>query len=386
MILLNSLPIINVLGALFSLNINRDRINYRRYLLFTVADTLLFGLFILTIYIFSVRIDVRPMILVIIMYFCLAMSFLKPNIELLSKYLLKILKVIVISTLIVVVCSIVLVNAVYFIRMVQPVDFVYESPIDMLALHIIILFWLLVLGVRYTTSMFIINKYQVNQHNQFSNICKLIMLVMIFILNSMYAVRYNEHDNLFKYMIINKASWWDYSKYPVGSKTHNNAMLNRLSESIYYVEGKAVDESDNATAITLNNYQQPIKHINKIRHNSLYISFIQKAVYEQKEYTVTFRYNYINNIQSQDEDTQSIKVARDDNQLIVLLDHDVDQQKRKIIIDKAYEQVNRNILSTVFSSQVKYDINYLGYFSEILYNPDNQQDRIDYVINKYYYQ
>lgn len=106
-------------------------------------------------------------------------------------------------------------------------------------------------------------------------------------------------------------------------------MLNRLSESIYYVEGKAVDESDNATAITLNNYQQPIKHINKIRHNSLYISFIQKAVYEQKEYTVTFRYNYINNIQSQDEDTQSIKVARDDNQLIVLLDQDVEHKEEK---------------------------------------------------------
>ena len=54
--LLNSLPIINVLGAIFSLNINRDRINARKYLLFTVADTLLFVLFILTIHIFSVRV------------------------------------------------------------------------------------------------------------------------------------------------------------------------------------------------------------------------------------------------------------------------------------------------------------------------------------------
>ena len=65
---------------------------------------------------------------------------------------------------------------------------------------------------------------------------------------------------------------------------------------------------------------------------------------------------------------------------------DVDQQRREIIIDKAYELVNRNILSKVMNSQVKYDINHLGYFSEILYNPDNQQDRIDYVINNYYYQ
>ena len=71
------------------------------------------------------------------------MSFLKPNIELLSKYLLKILKVFVISILIVVVCSIVLINAVHFIRTFQPVDFIYESPIDMLVIHIIILFWLL---------------------------------------------------------------------------------------------------------------------------------------------------------------------------------------------------------------------------------------------------
>ena len=90
MILLNSLPIINVLGALFSLNINRDRINYRIYLLFTVVDTLMFGLFILTVHIFNVRVDIRPMILVIMMYFCSVMIFLKPNIELLSKYLLKI--------------------------------------------------------------------------------------------------------------------------------------------------------------------------------------------------------------------------------------------------------------------------------------------------------
>ena len=127
------------------------------------------------------------------------------------------------------------------------------------------------------------------------------MLVMIFILNCVYVVYYNKHDNIFKYIIINKTSWWDYSKYPVGSKTHNNAMLNRLSESIYYVEGKAVDESDNATAITLNNYQQPIEHINKIRHSTLYISFIQKMAYDQIEYSVTFRYNYINNLQSQDE-------------------------------------------------------------------------------------